>query len=131
MHEVEEREARRLVLLRDRDDEPEVRLDELTPGGVALADELLELALLGPGEGALGGRQGLTSGLAGLDGLGETDLVVLGEKVVTTDVVEIETNQVLGFGGLGTELHCHGVLRELAGRETPGGRRRDSTTCNA
>ena len=112
LHEVEEREARRLVLLGDRHHQPEVRLDELAPGGVALADQLLELALLGPGEGALGGRQGLTSGLAGLDGLGETDLVVLGEEIVTTDVIEVQANEVLGLGRLRAELHCHGALRK-------------------
>src|SRR4051812_4498072 len=62
LHEVEEREARRLVLLGDRHHEPEVRLDELAPGGVALADQLLELALLGARERALRRRQGLPSG---------------------------------------------------------------------
>ena len=32
---------------------------------------------------------------AGLDGLGEADLVVLGEEIVETDVLEVEADEVL------------------------------------
>ena len=75
----------------------------------------VELALLGPGQTALGVGQGLTSGLAGLDGLGEAYFVVLGEQVVTTDIIEVEPDEVLGLGRLGTELDCHGILRGYVG----------------
>ena len=50
LNEVEERQARRLVLLGDRHDQPEVGLDERALGGLTLADELAELTLAGGGE---------------------------------------------------------------------------------
>jgi hypothetical protein len=51
LDEIEERQALVAVVLRDRDDEPQVRLDHLLLGGhVALLDPLRELDLVGGGQ---------------------------------------------------------------------------------
>ena len=69
--------------------------DELALGVVALADEPLEVALLGAREPLVDGFEGLAAPLAGLDVLGEAGLVVLGEQLVPPDVFEVQPNEVL------------------------------------
>ena len=75
-----------------------------------------QLALLGRGE-LLGRRRRASRArlVAGLDGLGQPDLVVLGEQRVLPDVSEVEAYEVLGLGRLRAELHCHGALRKYGG----------------
>ncbi len=94
LDEVEEREARRLVLLGDRHDEPQVRLHERALGVVTLAGGAPELALLGGRELLAPAEQLLACRVALLDLLGETDLVVLGEERVLPDVGEIEADEI-------------------------------------
>ena len=107
LHQVEERHARRLVALGDGHDQSEVGLDELALGALALADETLEVALLGPGETLVDGVEGLARGLAGLDVLGEAGLVVLRQQLVPTDVFQIEPNEILivPFGAVSYSSH--------------------------
>ena len=93
LDEVEQRQAGRLVLLGDRHHEAQVRLHELALGLFALAGDAAQLTLLGGGERVTGVEHGDRL-VAGLDGLGEADLVVLGEQRVLPDVGEIETNEV-------------------------------------
>ena len=95
LDQVEQRQAGGLVLLGDRDHQAEVGLDEGLLGLLALQDGAAQLALLGRGE-ALGGRRQLGLRLAaGLDGLGQADLVVLGQQRVLTDVGQIQPDQIL------------------------------------
>src|SRR6202035_3872753 len=64
-------------------------------GLLALHDGAAHLALLGGGE-ALGGPSHIELGLAaGLDGLGQAHLIVLGQKGVLTDICEIEPDKIL------------------------------------
>ena len=104
LHDVEQRQTRALVLLRDRDDEPQVRVHELAVRLLALTDGTTELA-------PLGGREllrGLELGArldAGLDRLREPDLVVLGEEVVAADVLEVQADEVFVVTVLAAGLH--------------------------
>ena len=93
LDQVEQRETRGLVLLGDRDDESQVRLDELTLGLFALACGAAQLTLLRRGEFAAGVE--LLDGLvACLDGLRESYLVVFREQRVLPDIGEVETDEV-------------------------------------
>ena len=98
LDEVEQREARRLVLLGDRDHEAQVGLHEVALGLVAAVHGALErlLATRGDLDLLVGlGRLELGFGLAALfDRLGEVDFVVLGEKGVLANVGEVETYEV-------------------------------------
>src|SRR5262249_22198142 len=94
LDEVEEGQARCLVLLGDRDDEAQVRLDEGALRVLALTGRAAQLALAGR-------RDFLASGLelgarlvAGLDGLRESYLVVLRQEGVLADVGEVEADEV-------------------------------------
>ena len=94
LDEVQQREARGLVLLRDRHHEPQVRLDELALRVVAALGDAAQLLLARGRE--LRGRLELGDRPAALfDRLGETDLVVLGEQGVLADVGQVEPDQVL------------------------------------
>ena len=93
LDEVEQRQARRLVLLGDRHHETQVRLHEGALGVLALADGAPQLALACRREVTSASSSRPTGG-AGLDGLGEADLVVLGEQRVLPDVGEVETDEV-------------------------------------
>ena len=72
-------------------------------GLLALTDRAAEVAALGGGEllggGEIGGR-----GNAHLDGLGETDLVILGEEIVAAYIFEVETYEILVVAVLTTGL---------------------------
>ena len=93
LDEVEQRQPRCLVLLGDRDDQPEVRLDELTLGLLALAGGAAQFALLRGGEFLAGVELG--DGLvACFDGLRESDLVVFRQQRVLPDIGEVETDEV-------------------------------------
>ena len=123
LHEVEERHARRLVALGDRHDQAEVRLHELTLGVLALADQLLEVSLLGAGEALVDGLEGLARGLAGLDVLGEAGFVVLGQQLVPTDVFQIQANEVLVVPFCAVSYSCHSCLPRGCDSAVQGDRR--------
>ena len=81
--------------------------DELALGGFALAHQSLQVTLLRAGESLVDGVEGLARGLAGLDVLGEARLVVLRQQLVTTDVFQIETDEILvvPFGAVANSSH--------------------------
>ena len=110
LDQVEERHARRLVALGDRDDESQVRLDELALCVFALADELLEVTLLGTREALVDGVEGLACSLTGFDVLGEAGFVVLGQQLVPTDVFQIQANEVLVVPFCAVSYSCHSCL---------------------
>src|SRR5690606_24961914 len=93
LDEVEERKARRLVLLGDRDDQSQVGLDERALGLLALARRAAQLALASGGE-VLVALQLATGGVAGLDGLRQANLVVLGQQRVLADVGEVQPDEI-------------------------------------
>ena len=126
LHEVEERHARRLVALGDRHDQPEVGLHELALRVLALADEPLEVALLGAGEALVDGVEGLACGLARLDVLGEAGFVVLGQQLVPADVFQVEPNEIfiVPFGAV--TYSSHGAFPRVGGAVARG-RERPST----
>ena len=106
LNEVEKRKTRGLVLLRDRDNETEVGLHEGALGVVTLFDRALQFALTSNSE-SLGCIHFGASGNATLDGLRQTNLVVLREQGVLANVGEVETNEIL-FVAFNTFLcHCH------------------------
>src|SRR6185295_17495597 len=86
LYEVEQREAGRLVLLRDRHDETQVRLHERALRVVAEARGAAQLTLLGGRERLPTVEQLFARGVALLDLLREPDFVVLGEQRVLADV---------------------------------------------
>ncbi len=104
LDDVEERESRALVLLGDRHDQPQVRVHELAVALFTLADRATKLAPL-CGRQLLGGLELRSRGNAAFDGLGEADLVVLGEEVMTTDVLEIQTDEILVVTVFATWFH--------------------------
>jgi len=100
LHEVEQWQLGRLVLLGDRDNEPEVRLDEGLCRFVALPDRTPQLALLGDGQ--LFARTHLcSSSPPSLYRLRKPGLVVFCQQRVLADVVQVEADQVLlGLSGV-------------------------------
>ena len=94
LDEVEQRQAGGLVLLGDRHDEAQVRLDELALGLLALAGGAAQLALLGRGEFLAGGVEFGEGLVAGFDRLRQSHLVVFGQQRVLPDVGEVETYEV-------------------------------------
>ena len=93
LDEVEERELGGLVFLGDGDHETQVGLDERLGRDVAVADQSAQLTLAGGGD-PLGFVQLDPGVAAGLDGLGQAGLAVLGEQGMLADVVEVEADQV-------------------------------------
>ena len=93
LDEIEERQTGGLVLLGDGDDETEVGLHEGAFGVVTLLYVALELSLARGGHGAAGFHLGAGRHTA-LDGLCETDLIVLREQRVLPDVGEIQTDEI-------------------------------------
>jgi hypothetical protein len=95
LDQVTQRQAGRREAPRDGDDEPQVGLDHLAPGGLAPGD-------LDPKSGNLAGigrvlREPGRGSLTGLERLGELDLVVLGEQRVAAHLVEVEAERVRGL----------------------------------
>ena len=96
LDEVEQRQTRGLVLLRDRHHEAQVRLDELTLGFFALTSGTAAARASSPAVSSLPPAVELFDRLvAGLDGLRESNLVVLRQQCVLPDVGEVETDKVL------------------------------------
>src|SRR5439155_23767563 len=93
LDQVEERQARRLVLLGDRDHQPQVRLHERGLGQLALVGEPPELTALALGQTRLAAYVGPRL-VARLDGLGQAYLIVFGEQWVLPYVREVETDVV-------------------------------------
>jgi hypothetical protein len=118
LDEVEQGQARRLVLLGDRDDQAQVRLDEVTLGLVTAVHRTLQRELLARGDLDLLvglGDVHLGLGLAALlDGLGETDLIVLGQEGVLANIGEVEAYEVLIIPI--DAIFCHGAPLELSDR---------------
>ncbi len=124
LDQVEQRQAAGLVLLRDRDHEAEVRVHELTLGVLAVAQLAAEAALVGRGQ-LRTGRESVSSFLAAVDALGETDLVVLGQQVVPADVLQVQTDQVLVLATVETVVShnipsAHGFTVPCEPRSAPG-----------
>jgi len=94
LDEVEEGETRGLILLGDRHHQSEVGLHELPLGLFALASDATQFALAGGGDCFAAGVELLDRLLARLDRLGQTDLVVLGEQGVLTDIGQIQPDEV-------------------------------------
>jgi len=74
LDEVQQRQPRRLVLLGNRDDEPQVRLHERALGVVTLARGAAQLPLLGGGEVLAGGEDVAARGIAAFDLLRQPNL---------------------------------------------------------
>ena len=94
LDQVEQRQARRLVLLGDRHHETQVRLHELALGLLALTGGAAQFALLGGGDLLAAGVERLDRLLAAFDRFREPDLVVLREQRVLTDIGQIQADQV-------------------------------------
>src|SRR5690606_35835702 len=84
------------------------------------------LALAGGGEVLAARVEGGPCLVAGLDGLGEADLVVLGEQRVLPDVGEVEADEVF-FVALHALLRQNRLLGSLDRRRTTPGGTRDPT----
>ena len=84
-----------MILLGDRHDQAQVGLDEGLLGLLALDDAAPQLAFFGRGQAFWRLRHLALGGSAGLDGLGQADLVVLGQQRVLTDIRQVEANEVL------------------------------------
>ena len=126
LDQVEQRQARRLVLLGDRHDEAQVRLHERAlrrrrPDAAARRSSrfLAGVSALPPPSSSLARRVAL------LDLLREADLVVLGEQRVLPDVGEIEPDEIF-FVALDTLLR-HAVTPWLVG--APAARSGPRTGC--
>ena len=113
-----QRQARGLVLLRDRDDEAQVGLHEVTFGLVTAVNGALEGLLAARGDlDLLVGLGGLEFGLGFatlFDGLGQVDFIVLGEQGVLANVGQVETYEVL-IVPIYT-VFCHGFPRSRSRR---------------
>ncbi len=95
LDEVEKRQTRCLILLGNRDDEAQVRLHESALCDFTFFDEVAQLSLASWSEAlVVGGLGGFDSGLAGFDLFGESDLIVLGEERVLTDVGQIQADKI-------------------------------------
>src|SRR4029079_8803788 len=80
--------------LGDRDHEAQVGLHERALGALALTGRAAQLTLAG-GRQAAAGVQLASGRVACLDGLRKTNLVVLGEQWVLSDVGEVEADKVV------------------------------------
>ena len=121
LDEVEQGQARGLVLLGDGHHQPEVGLHEGLLGALALEGGPPQLPLLGRGQ-ALRRRRQLRVRLpAGFDGLGQANLVVLGQQRVLADVGQIQPNQIFVVSLEALLCQLHQVLRfphQRGGRPT-------------
>src|SRR6266516_1942440 len=119
LDEVEEQHAAADVALGDGDDQPQVGLDQLLLGQLALPLDPLQLAHP-DGWQLLGGRHGLVElgggGLALLDRLGEDDLLLGGQQRDLADLLEVHPHRIVGRR-LQRQLLVAGRARELLGIE--------------
>ena len=93
LDQVEEGDPRRLVLLGDRNNQAEVGLHESAFGLIALAGPAPQAPFDRRG-GRLDGVELFAGLVAGLDGLGQADLVLLGEEGVLADIGEIQPYEI-------------------------------------
>src|SRR5205807_2482314 len=93
LDEVEEQQARRLVLLGDRDDQTKVGLDERALGALAILGLAAQLSPAGGLEVTAVVENGARF-ITGLDGLRETNLVVFSEQWVLPDIRQVEPDEV-------------------------------------
>ena len=94
LDEVEQGKTRRLVLLGDRHHQAEVRLHEGALGIFTLTDQAPHFALLGGRDFLACGVEVDGGGLAGLDLLGETNLIVLRQQRVLTDIGQVQPDEI-------------------------------------
>ena len=94
LDEVQEGEARRLVLLGDGDDQAQVGLHEGALGADPLGVHPAQLALAALGQAVALGVQVDAGLVPGLDGLGQADLVILGQQRELTDIGEVQADEV-------------------------------------
>ena len=112
LDEVEERHAAAGVALGQRDDEAQVRLEQVVLRPLAVADDPAQIAADLQGEllvGLFGLAQPLGGVETGLDALGEVDLFLGVEQRDLADLLEV------GADGVGRRRHL-GVLARLAQR---------------
>ena len=96
LDQVQQGQARRLVLLGDRHDQPQVRLHERLLGLLALHARHAGAHASSPCVRPLGALADLGFRVPpGLDGLGQAYLVVLGQQRVLTDVRQVEPDEIL------------------------------------
>jgi hypothetical protein len=95
LHQVQQWKFGSPILAGDRDHQSQVGGDETVGRRVALTDQAAQLPLTRQGDPFCG--QFASGLLAGLDGLSQPDLVVLGEQAMFADVIEVERDEVL-FG---------------------------------
>ena len=89
------RQAGGLVLLRDRNDEPQVGLDKCPLCRLPFSDHPVQLAAAGGGDGLGLRRPELLLGApTSLDGLCEAYLVVLGEQRILADIGQIQPDEI-------------------------------------
>src|SRR5262245_51111902 len=114
LNEIEERHAPADVTLRDRDDEPQVRLGELTPGELAVALHGEQACPLTPADldrFAVGvdARELLPRVQTRLDALRKRDFLLGGEQRDLADLLEVHPDGVeapaLGMGRTGGGAH--------------------------
>src|SRR5690606_29319282 len=97
LDEVEEGHAAAVVLLRDGDDEAQVRLDQVPAGQLAVLDDALLPAAF-PLLHLVGLLlQPLLGGLALLDAPGEVDLLLQRQEFHTADLLEVLPDRVVGL----------------------------------
>jgi len=115
---VRGRQAGCLVLLRDGNDESQVRLDESPLGVVTIPRAAAELALL-PCSEVLAARQQITAGaIPRFDLLRQPHLVVLGEQRVLPDIGQVQPDEI--FLVPLDALFCHGQTAFLSLHGTVG-----------
>ncbi len=96
LDEVQEQHAAAHVALGDRHHQPQVRLDELALGDLPVTFDRLQVAAHLRG-GLAGGRRELLGGeQAGLDPLGEVDLLLRGQQRDLPDLLEVHAHRVGG-----------------------------------
>ena len=108
LDEIEQGQSRRLVLLGDRHDQAQVRLDELALGLFALAGGAAQFALACRCDGLAALVERGDRLVARLDRLRESYLVLLGEQGVLPDIGEVETDEV--FVVSFDAIFCHRQL---------------------
>jgi hypothetical protein len=97
LDEVQERQPTAGVALGDRDDQTQVRLQQVVLGGPALDHHGVQVGAVLRVERhpqLVGGRQALLGEQARLDALGEVDLLLRVEQLGLADAVEVGAHQV-------------------------------------
>ncbi len=111
MHQVEQREALRVVALGDGDDQAQVADDELALGVPAVLDHGLQLASSVRREVGSRGRENGLGLLTGLHSHPECDLVGLREQRVSADLAEVLAQEVFNDVALTACRHSTPVMR--------------------